>query len=121
MHHGLAVALDMIDERVPAKPLRLRFVGTLTPAQHQAARALLASDCGVLVAPPGFGKTVIGAYLVAARGRNTLVPVHRKPLLDQWRAQLAVVLGAVAKLTSSCRRRLKKWYHFLSVSQPRTS
>ena len=94
---GIGVALDVVDERVSGEALALRFVGTLTPVQDQAARALLASDCGVLVAPPGFGKTVIGAYLVAARARGTLVLVHRKPLFDQWRAQLAVFLGVDLK------------------------
>ena len=33
-----------------------------------------------------------GAHLIAKRGRNTLVIVHRTPLLDQWRAQLGVFL-----------------------------
>lgn len=94
---GLGVALDVVDERVSGEPLALRFVGTLTPVQDQAARALLASDCGVLVAPPGTGKTVIGTYLVAARACSTLVLVHRRPLLDQWRAQLAVFLGVDPK------------------------
>ena len=90
---GLGVALDIVDERVSGEPLALRFLGTLSPVQDEAVRALLAHNCGVLVAPPGFGKTVIGAFLVAARACNTLVLVHRKPLLDQWRAQLAVFLG----------------------------
>ena len=90
---GLGVAFDVVDERVCGEPLALPFLGMLTPIQDQAARALLASDCGVLVAPPGTGKTVIGTYLVAARACSTLVLVHRRPLLDQWRAQLAVFLG----------------------------
>jgi superfamily II DNA or RNA helicase len=47
----------------------------------------------VFVAPPGVGKTVVGTYLVAARARSTLVLVHRRPLLDQWIAQLSVFLG----------------------------
>ena len=94
---GLGVALGVVDERVAGEPLALRFVGTLTPVQDQAARALLASDCGVLVAPPGTGKTVIGTYLVAARACSTLVLVHRRPLLDQSRAQLAVFLGVDRK------------------------
>ena len=89
----LGVALEVVDERVGGEPLALRFIGTLTPVQDQAARALLTYDCGVLVAPPGTGKTVVGAYLVAARACSTLVLVHRRPLLDQWRAQLAVFLG----------------------------
>jgi superfamily II DNA or RNA helicase len=51
----------------------------------------------VLVAPPGVGKTVIGIYLIAARSRNTLVLVHRQPLLDQWIAQLSMFLGVAPK------------------------
>ena len=65
--------------------------------QEQAAKALLAHDTGVLVAPPGTGKTVVGTYLIAMRRRNTLVLVHRKPLLDQWVAQLALFLGKEPK------------------------
>jgi superfamily II DNA or RNA helicase len=44
------------------------------------------------VAPPGIGKTVAGIYLIAKRARNTLILVHRQPLLDQWIAQLALFL-----------------------------
>jgi hypothetical protein len=93
---GVGVALDVVDERVSGEPLRC-VSSTLTPVQDRAARALLASDCGVLVAPPSVGKTVIGTYLVAARACSTLVLVHRKPLLDQWRAQLALFLGVDIK------------------------
>jgi len=54
---------------------------------------MLAHDTGVFVAPPGSGKTVVGAYLVAARARSALVLVHRQPLLDQWVEQLSLHLG----------------------------
>ena len=47
----------------------------------------------MLVAPPGIGKTVIGTALIAKRARNTLILVHRRPLQDQWRQQLARFLG----------------------------
>ena len=33
-----------------------------------------------MVGPPGSGKTVVGAWLAAARNYSTLVLVHRKPL-----------------------------------------
>ncbi|MBK9387321.1 MAG: DEAD/DEAH box helicase family protein [Planctomycetes bacterium] len=89
--HGIALAIE--DKRARGVALELRFQGTLTPPQEQAVRALLAHDTGVLVAPPGIGKTVIGTYLVAARACSTLILVHRKPLLDQWIAQLSVFLG----------------------------
>jgi superfamily II DNA or RNA helicase len=94
---GHGVALDVADQRIQGVPLELHFQGTLTAVQEQAARALLAHDAGVFVAPPGVGKTVIGTYLVAARACSTLVLVHRRPLLDQWLAQLSVFLGIEPK------------------------
>jgi superfamily II DNA or RNA helicase len=81
------------DQRQDGELLDLAFHGELTETQQQAARAILAHDTGVFVGPPGIGKTVLGTYLVAKRARNTLIPVHRKPLLDQWVAQLAMFLG----------------------------
>jgi len=89
----LGVVLSIRDERVEGEAGSFTFRGSLTPVQEEAAHALLGHDTGVFVAPPGFGKTVVGAFLVAARARSTLILVHRKPLLDQWVSQLALFLG----------------------------
>jgi superfamily II DNA or RNA helicase len=52
---------SLTDQRpVPAK-LSLKFLGSLTPKQMNAVRAVLSNDMGVLVAPPGAGKTVMGS------------------------------------------------------------
>ena len=91
------VRLRIDDQRVLGESFPVRFEGHLTEVQEQAAKFLLAHELGVFVAPPGVGKTVVGAYLAAARGRSTLVLVHRKPLLDQWVAQLSLFLGLPAK------------------------
>ena len=48
---------------------------------------------GVLAATTGFGKTVVGARKIAARGLNTLVLVHRRQLVDQWRERLKAFLS----------------------------
>jgi superfamily II DNA or RNA helicase len=64
-------ALRVEDRRCNGKPLSVKFDGRLTTIQKKAARALLREDIGVLVAPPGVGKTVIGTYLIAARSRST--------------------------------------------------
>ena len=101
--HGVALMVD--DQRIDGETLDVQFVGNLTALQEQAAQAMLAHDGGVFVAPPGTGKTVLGTYLVAARGRSTLVLVHRRPLLDQWRAQLSLFLGLDRVRRPAGRRR----------------
>jgi superfamily II DNA or RNA helicase len=92
-----SIALDLDDQRTDGIEIDVTFGGALTPLQQQAAAAILANEIGVLVAPPGVGKTVIGTYLIAARRRSTLILVHRGPLLDQWRSQLAMFLGIEPK------------------------
>ena len=81
------------DKRQSGRFCRFTFRGDLTEAQDRALRELLKHDAGILVAPPGAGKTIIGIGSIAARRTNTLVLVHRRPLLDQWRAQIASFLG----------------------------
>ncbi|MEI7773685.1 MAG: DEAD/DEAH box helicase family protein, partial [Verrucomicrobiota bacterium] len=80
------------DERITGTTLPLKFHGTLFPEQEKAVRSLIVHDDGVLAATTAFGKTVVAARMIAERGVNTLVLVHRKQLLDQWRERLAAFL-----------------------------
>src|SRR5262249_8485970 len=66
--------------------------------QLAAASALLANDTGVLSATTAFGKTVVAAWLIAARGVNTLVLVHRRQLQEQWVERLSAFLGVPPKV-----------------------
>lgn len=68
------------------------FHGKLGTQQEEAVEALLIQKCGVLSATTGFGKTVVAAALVARRKINTLVIVHRKQLIGQWKERLAAFL-----------------------------
>ena len=85
--------LSMTEARPAPKRLSLKFLGRLTSAQRQTMRQLLAREMGVLVAPPGAGKTIMGCFAVARRNVPTLILSHRKPILEQWRAQLMETLG----------------------------
>ena len=89
--------LSITDLRHVPDTLSLNFCGTLTPLQEQVVRSMLLHDQGILVAPPGIGKTVMACFIAAQRNLPVLVLVHRKPLLDQWRLQLMNVLGLAAK------------------------
>jgi len=85
------------DQRYAGTPLAVQFQGELRPEQETAARAMLAHDTGVLSATTAFGKTVIAAWLLARRGVNTLVLVHRRQLLEQWIERLSAFLDLPAK------------------------
>ncbi len=87
------VPFNVQDKRVNGNEARFNFIGELTETQKKACKELLNHETGTFVAPPGIGKTVIGIKLIASRGVNTLVLVHRKPLLEQWRAQIAAFLN----------------------------
>jgi len=89
----LRIDLEIRDERFPGKPLDVGFHGELRPAQLTAARKMLGHDTGVLAATTAFGKTVVAAWLIARRGVNTLVLVHRRQLLDQWVERLSTFLN----------------------------
>jgi superfamily II DNA or RNA helicase len=61
--------------------------------QKRAIEAILAEEVGVVVAPPGFGKTFVAAAAIARRGVSTLVLVHKTTLLDQWVERLGEYFG----------------------------
>jgi hypothetical protein len=89
----LKIATVIRDERHRGEPLNVTFQGELRPEQQVAADAMFSHDIGVLSATTAFGKTVIGAWLIAKRGVNTLVLVHRRQLQEQWIERLSMFLG----------------------------
>jgi len=75
--------LAVTDVRNPGREIDVTFAAELDTRQGAAVSALLAHDDGVLVAPPGSGKTVIACAVIAERGTSTLVLVDRKALAEQ--------------------------------------
>lgn len=88
--------MEAQDERVAGSPLGVEFQGTLLPARNDAVLSASPHDIGVICAPTAFGKTAVGAWLIAHRKVNTLVLGHRQQLLDQWRERLMTFLNLPA-------------------------
>jgi superfamily II DNA or RNA helicase len=85
--------LIMVDVRNPGREIDVTFNGELNTMQASAVSTMLAHDDGVLVAPPGAGKTVMACAVIAERATSTLVLVDRKALAEQWRTRLEEFLG----------------------------
>lgn len=84
------VSLD--DKRSTGTSIDVEFTGTLTTLQDTAARAILNRDIGILAAATAFGKTVVAANIIASRKTNTLILVHRRELMEQWKGRLQTFL-----------------------------
>ncbi|WDE14690.1 DEAD/DEAH box helicase family protein [Thalassomonas haliotis] len=70
----------------------LVFKGELRKDQKKAVSAMVKHDTGILHAPTAFGKTVTAIGLINKRKVNTLILVHSRQLLDQWKERLAIFL-----------------------------
>ncbi|MDP3113731.1 MAG: DEAD/DEAH box helicase family protein [Candidatus Cloacimonadaceae bacterium] len=73
------------------------FQGRLYDEQLKAGKELLCYDNGILSASTAFGKTVVALWLVAQRKTSTLIIVHRRQLLQQWKERIASFLNIPIK------------------------
>jgi len=72
------------DKRTKHEPIDFTFTASLHEHQRIAVESTARKDFGVIVAPPGSGKTVMGLYIIAQKRQPALIIVHRKQLFDQW-------------------------------------
>jgi superfamily II DNA or RNA helicase len=73
-----------IDNRFYKKIISPKITYQLRTEQQKAIEQISKKDFSLCIAPPGFGKTLIGAKMIELRAVNTLVIVNKNMLLDQW-------------------------------------
>lgn len=114
--NGVEVRID--DKTNPGHRIEVEFKGTLYDEQQRAIEALEAHRCGTLYATTAFGKTVTAAALIARKEVNTLILVHTKALLDQWRKRLEEYLSTdfQPEQQPKGRGRRKKFQQFGALS-----
>src|SRR3546814_9109223 len=93
----MQIAHDFVDNRVELAQVDFPFHASLRKHQQYVVESVSKKDIGVIVAPPGAGKTVMGLKIVADKKQPSLVIVHRKQLLDQWVDRIEAFLGIPKK------------------------
>lgn len=112
------IVVRIEDKTNPGQKIDVEFNGSLYEEQQRAIEALEAHRCGTLYATTAFGKTVTAAALIARKKVNTLILVHTKALLDQWRERLEEYLSTDFQLEehNKGRGRRKKFQQFGALS-----
>jgi len=90
------IPYQLNDERKKLTEVKYSFKGSLYDYQQAAVNTATKKEMGIIVAPPGSGKTIIGLSIIAERKQSALIIVHRKQLFDQWIERIQSFLGIAA-------------------------
>jgi superfamily II DNA or RNA helicase len=90
---GQNIEYSFNDIRKKLNPVEFEFNAQLREHQQIAIEAVAKKDFGVIVAPPGSGKTIVGLKIISDRSQPALIIVHRKQLVEQWIERIETFLG----------------------------
>jgi len=88
---------EFLDERNKKESVNFSTNLHLRSHQKTAIEASERKEFGVITAPSGSGKTVIGLKIIAEKKQPALIIVHRKQLLEQWIERTEAFLGIPKK------------------------
>ncbi|HLG36143.1 MAG TPA: DEAD/DEAH box helicase [Bacteroidia bacterium] len=69
------------------------FNAQLRDHQQTVIESITKKDLGVIVAPPGSGKTIVALKIISDKQQPALIIVHRKQLVEQWTERVETFLG----------------------------
>lgn len=85
------------DKRCKQDPTTITCDLNARPHQEMAINAARNKEFGVIVAPPGSGKTVTALKIISEKQQPALIIVHRKQLFEQWMDSIEAFLGIPRK------------------------
>ena len=110
-------AIFMIeDKRFIKKIEKSNLTIELQDKQKKAFSKILKNEYAIFIAPPGFGKTAIASAVIAKRGVNTLILVHKITLLEQWKTKLSEYFGVDKKSFGQLGKGKKKLTSIIDVA-----
>jgi len=90
---GNSIKFNFNDKRKKLNPVEYQFNAQLREHQQSAIDTIAKKDFGIIVAPPGSGKTIVGLKIISDRNQPALIIVHRKQLVEQWIERIETFLG----------------------------
>ena len=82
------ISFIIYDERYKCDEIKYKPTFKLFNYQQDVLDAFEKNEQGILVAPPGSGKTIMALALIASKKQPALIITHRKQIYDQWLARI---------------------------------
>lgn len=111
---------NLIDERPHFRKEKFSSNISLKMNQSLVVDKALEYDNGIIVAPSGSGKTIIGLEIIARRKLPALILVHRQQLLDQWIDRIETFLGIPKTQIGQYTGRKKKEGRLVTMAMMQT-
>ncbi len=106
--HEKNVRCNIVDKTNHGHAIKVQFNGQLRQDQQASVSELCSHTNGVIHATTAFGKTVAAIGIIARLKVNTLILVHTKALLDQWKGHLERFLTAEFPIEDQADKRGRK-------------
>lgn len=80
--------LQIENQQTTGKPISFKTKLQLRLEQQKIIKEILIHDRAILEAKPAFGKTMVALYCMKRRRQPTLIVVHTRALLQQWKKRI---------------------------------
>ncbi len=87
------IEYDFFDKRNKYPEVYFSFQAKLREHQEKILDVISRKDLGVIVAPPGSGKTIVSLKIISDKKLPALIITHRKQIAEQWIERIETFLG----------------------------